>query len=112
MKRWSSRSPMVRPTATSSSTACWTSTPAACAQTRSPHARANARREACRARRAAAPSYNPPMDEFALIARHFTRTPRDPGTVLGVGDDAAILDAGADREWLATVDMMVEGRHF
>ncbi len=52
------------------------------------------------------------MDEFALIARHFTRTPRDPGTVLGVGDDAAILDAGADREWLATVDMMVEGRHF
>ncbi|MEP7064227.1 MAG: thiamine-phosphate kinase, partial [Betaproteobacteria bacterium] len=52
------------------------------------------------------------MDEFALIARHFTRTPRDADVVLGVGDDAAILRAAADREWLATVDMMVEGRHF
>jgi thiamine-monophosphate kinase len=52
------------------------------------------------------------MNEFALIARHFTRAPRDADVVLGVGDDAAILRAAAGREWLATVDMMVEGRHF
>lgn len=52
------------------------------------------------------------MNEFGLIARHFTRAPRDAAVVLGVGDDAAILRAAGDREWLATVDMMVEGRHF
>ena len=52
------------------------------------------------------------MDEFALIARHFTRAPRAAEVVLGVGDDAAILAAAPGVEWLATVDMMVEGRHF
>jgi thiamine-monophosphate kinase len=52
------------------------------------------------------------MNEFALIARHFTRAPRDADVVLGVGDDAAILRAAPGREWLVTVDMMVEGRHF
>jgi thiamine-monophosphate kinase len=52
------------------------------------------------------------MDEFALIARHFAREPRDADVVLGVGDDAAILRGAAGREWLVTVDMMVEGRHF
>jgi thiamine-monophosphate kinase len=52
------------------------------------------------------------MSEFALIARHFTRAPHDADVVLGVGDDAAILAAHPGREWLATVDMMVEGRHF
>jgi thiamine-monophosphate kinase len=52
------------------------------------------------------------MNEFALIARHFTREPRDADVVLGVGDDAAILRAAAGRDWLVTVDMMVEGRHF
>jgi thiamine-monophosphate kinase len=52
------------------------------------------------------------MDEFALIARHFTRAPRAADVVLGIGDDAAILAAAPGVEWLATVDMMVEGRHF
>jgi thiamine-monophosphate kinase len=52
------------------------------------------------------------MDEFALIARHFTRAPRAGDVVLGIGDDAAILAAAPGAEWLATVDMMVEGRHF
>jgi len=52
------------------------------------------------------------MDEFALIARHFTRAPRDGDVVLGIGDDAAILAPAPGAEWLATVDMMVEGRHF
>ena len=52
------------------------------------------------------------MNEFALIARHFTRASRDADVVLGVGDDAAILRASPGRDWLVTVDMMVEGRHF
>ena len=35
------------------------------------------------------------MDEFDLIARCFRdRTPRRPDTVLGIGDDAALLDTG------------------
>ena len=35
------------------------------------------------------------MDEFELIARCFRdRTPRRPDTVLGIGDDAALLDTG------------------
>ena len=35
------------------------------------------------------------MDEFELITRCFRdRTPRRPDTVLGIGDDAALLDTG------------------
>ena len=35
------------------------------------------------------------MDEFEIIARCFRdRTPRRPDTVLGIGDDAALLDTG------------------
>ena len=36
-----------------------------------------------------------PVDEFELIAHCFRdRTPRRPDTVLGIGDDAALLDTG------------------
>ena len=36
-----------------------------------------------------------PVDEFEIIARCFRdRTPRRPDTVLGIGDDAALLDTG------------------
>ncbi len=52
------------------------------------------------------------MSEFALIARHFTRAARSAEVELGIGDDAAILRAAPGLEWLCTVDMMVEGRHF
>lgn len=48
--------------------------------------------------------------EFDLIAKYFTRgTPR---TVLGVGDDAALLTVGAGMELAVSTDMLVEGTHF
>ncbi len=50
--------------------------------------------------------------EFALIARHFTRRPRDVSVVVGVGDDAAVLAPTPGCELVLAVDMMVEGRHF
>jgi thiamine-monophosphate kinase len=48
--------------------------------------------------------------EFELIARHFTRP--TPGAVLGVGDDAAILQPSAGMELLVSTDMLVAGTHF
>lgn len=51
--------------------------------------------------------------EFELIARHFaTLTPPRTGVVLGVGDDAALLDLLPGHELVATVDTLVEGVHF
>jgi thiamine-monophosphate kinase len=52
------------------------------------------------------------VNEFALIERYFSWSPRSPSVVLGVGDDAAILAPSAGCEIVATVDMLVEGRHF
>lgn len=51
-------------------------------------------------------------DEFSLIARltHNLETRLD--VVLGVGDDAALLDVGPDKLLVATCDAQVEGRHF
>ena len=54
----------------------------------------------------------PPRGEFALIARHFTRPPRDASVRTGVGDDAAVLATEPGHELVLAVDMMVEGRHF
>lgn len=48
--------------------------------------------------------------EFELIARYFNRPGRR--TVLGVGDDAALVRVGADRELVAGADMLLAGRHF
>ncbi len=53
-----------------------------------------------------------PRGEFALIARHFARPPRDRSVVLGVGDDAALVAPTPGAELVLAVDMMVEGRHF
>ncbi len=50
--------------------------------------------------------------EFALIARHFTRPPRSPSVLLGVGDDGAIVRPAPGHDLVVTVDMLVEGRHF
>jgi thiamine-monophosphate kinase len=52
------------------------------------------------------------LSEFGLIARFFTRTPRDPAVRLGVGDDAALVVPAPGCETVLAVDMMVEGRHF
>lgn len=48
--------------------------------------------------------------EFSLIERYFTRP--TPKSVLGVGDDAAIVRPTTDREGLVSTDMLVSGTHF
>jgi thiamine-monophosphate kinase len=49
--------------------------------------------------------------EFGLIARVIARLPAGPGTLLGPGDDAAVVKA-ADGRVVASTDVLVEGRHF
>jgi thiamine-monophosphate kinase len=48
--------------------------------------------------------------EFELIRRFFTRA--TPGTVLGVGDDAALVQVGSGMELAVSTDMLVSGTHF
>jgi thiamine-monophosphate kinase len=48
--------------------------------------------------------------EFDLIRRYFTRP--TPSALLGVGDDAALLQVTPGMELAVSVDMLVEGRHF
>lgn len=50
------------------------------------------------------------MPELALIERIASRTTTRPGTTLGIGDDAAILDLGGSA--VVTHDMLVAGVHF
>ena len=53
----------------------------------------------------------PPLGEFDLIARYFTRAPQR--AALGVGDDCALLAPLPPGHQLAvSSDMLVEGRHF
>ena len=52
------------------------------------------------------------MSEFALIDRFFKRVPRDAAVRIGIGDDAAVITPSAGMELAASVDMLVEGRHF
>jgi len=60
---------------------------------------------------------SPPSDlgEFELIRRFFVRnqgTRRESGVILGIGDDAALLDLPKGTDLVAAVDTIVEGRHF
>lgn len=48
--------------------------------------------------------------EFDLIRQYFTRS--TPSALLGVGDDAALLQVSPGMELAVSVDMLVEGRHF
>ena len=49
--------------------------------------------------------------EFGLIARIVARLDAGPATLLGPGDDAAVV-AAPDRRIVASTDVLVEGRHF
>jgi thiamine-monophosphate kinase len=55
------------------------------------------------------------LSEFDLIKQYFTRADHgDPSgrTVLGVGDDCALLAPGPGMQLAVSSDMLVEGRHF
>lgn len=53
------------------------------------------------------------LGEFGLIERLTADLiPVQPSTVLGVGDDAAVLRPGADQDLLVSTDLLVEGVHF
>src|SRR5579871_400851 len=53
------------------------------------------------------------LGEFDLIQRYFAHMGSSRAdVVLGVGDDAALLEPAADRELVVTVDAIVAGRHF
>jgi thiamine-monophosphate kinase len=55
------------------------------------------------------------LGEFELIRRFFIRGDeqrRGSGVILGIGDDAALLEVPKDSELVAAVDAIVAGRHF
>jgi thiamine-monophosphate kinase len=53
------------------------------------------------------------MGEFELIRRHFMRpSPPSTSVVLGIGDDAALLQPSPGQQWAISSDMLVAGRHF
>lgn len=53
------------------------------------------------------------LGEFGLI-RHLTQhiNLKNPSTLKGVGDDAAVIDCGNGKVQLVSTDMLVEGVHF
>ena len=52
------------------------------------------------------------MNEFELIDRHFRREPRNADVRIGIGDDGAVFAPSPGMEYVVTVDMLVENRHF
>src|SRR5260221_6541799 len=52
------------------------------------------------------------LGEFGLIARITAGLPRSADVIVGVGDDAAVLDMGGDELLVATCDAQVEDTHF
>src|SRR2546421_3144185 len=52
------------------------------------------------------------LGEFGLIARITAGLPQSPDVIVGVGDDAAILDIGSSDVLVATCDALVEDTHF
>lgn len=52
------------------------------------------------------------LGEFDIIARYFSRKSTRGDVLLGVGDDAAVLDSHAGRKLVVAMDTIVEGVHF
>ncbi|MGD2137312.1 MAG: thiamine-phosphate kinase [Gammaproteobacteria bacterium] len=54
-----------------------------------------------------------PGSEFDIIRRYFTRQrPARPDVILGIGDDAAVLQVPAGMELVVCIDTLVSGVHF
>ena len=53
-----------------------------------------------------------PLGEFGLIERYFSRRCGRGDVLLGVGDDAALLQVPPGQALVAATDTLVEGRHF
>lgn len=52
------------------------------------------------------------LGEFEIIARYFTRHGSRADVLLGIGDDAAVLDVRAGRKLVVAMDTIVTGVHF
>ena len=52
------------------------------------------------------------LGEFELIARYFSRPAARRDVLVGIGDDAALLEVPAGQVLAAATDTLVEGRHF
>jgi thiamine-monophosphate kinase len=52
------------------------------------------------------------VDEFDLIRRYFSRDAEVPGTLVGVGDDGAVLQPTPGTDQIQVTDTLVEGVHF
>jgi thiamine-monophosphate kinase len=52
------------------------------------------------------------LGEFDIIARYFSRKSTRSDVVLGVGDDAAVVDSHPGRKLVVAMDTIVEGVHF
>ncbi len=53
--------------------------------------------------------------EFALIDRLrtiLTSSAKGPNVIVGIGDDAAVIDAGGGKCWVISCDVQVQGTHF
>lgn len=66
----------------------------------------------CGQRRLVLPDFAPVTSEFDIIRDYFTRPPQRPESVLGIGDDAALLRVPEGFELAMTVDTLLAGRHF
>jgi len=52
------------------------------------------------------------LGEFDIIARYFARRTDRSDVLLGIGDDAAVLDTQSHRKLVVAMDTIVEGVHF
>jgi len=52
------------------------------------------------------------LGEFDIIARYFAKHDSRRDVLLGVGDDAAVVDAPAGHKLVVAMDTIVEGVHF
>ncbi|MFC1665717.1 thiamine-phosphate kinase [Pseudomonadota bacterium] len=52
------------------------------------------------------------MDEFSLIRKYFARHIKRPDVILGIGDDAAVLNSMDNHQLVVTTDFLIDGVHF